>query len=104
LKEQIVMNISLGSQWEKFIAVYVRSGRYLSASEVVREGLRLLQEREQVRQVSLEQLRKEIGKGVRQLDRGECVDLDDLGLKKHLNDVKARGRQRLAKEKAAAKL
>ena len=97
------MNVNLGTQWEEFISVYVHSGRYLSASEVVREGLRLLQEREQFRQVRLEQLRKEVDKGVQELDRGEYVELDDQGLKSNLENVKTRGRQRLAKEKAAAK-
>jgi antitoxin ParD1/3/4 len=93
------MNINLGTQWEEFISAYVHSGRYLSASEVVREGLRLLQEHEQFRQIRLEQLRKEVDKGVEQLDRGECIEFDDHGLKRHFDDVKARGRQRLAKEK-----
>ena len=97
------MNTNLGTQWEEFISTYVHSGRYLSASEVVREGLRLLQEREQYRQVRLEQLRKEIDTGVQGLDRGEYVELDDQNLKTHLNNVKTRGRQRLNKEKAAAK-
>jgi len=97
------MNINLGTQWEEFIALYVHSGRYLSASEVVREGLRLLQEREQFRQVRLEQLRKEVNGGIEQLDRGEYIELDEAGLREHFSDVKARGRQRLAKEKAATK-
>ncbi len=97
------MNINLGTQWENFIAIYVKSGRYLSASEVVREGLRLLQEREQLRQARLEQLRNEIDKGTEQIDRGEFAELDEQALKKHIKDVKARGRQRLKKGKPAAK-
>lgn len=40
------MNVSLGDRWEKFVENTVRSGRYGSASEVVREGLRLVEERE----------------------------------------------------------
>jgi len=97
------MNINLGTQWEKFISGHVDSGRYLSASEVVREGLRLLQEHEQFRQVRLEQLRKEVDKGVQALDRGEYIELDDRGLNEHFDKVKARGRRRLAKAKATAK-
>lgn len=97
------MNINLGTQWEEFIALYVRSGRYLSASEVVREGLRMLQEREQIRQVRLDQLRKEINRGIEQLDRGEYLEVDEDGLKRYLDDVKNRGRRRLAKNDAAAK-
>jgi antitoxin ParD1/3/4 len=40
------MNVSIGDWWEAFIERIVRSGRYGSASEVVREGLRLVEERE----------------------------------------------------------
>lgn len=40
------MNVSLGDRWEDFIAQAVKDGRYGSASEVVREGLRLVEERE----------------------------------------------------------
>ncbi|PYE89335.1 type II toxin-antitoxin system ParD family antitoxin [Phyllobacterium leguminum] len=41
------MNVSIGDRWETFVADIVRVGRYGSASEVVREGLRLVEEREQ---------------------------------------------------------
>lgn len=40
------MNVSIGERWEKFVEAAVREGRYGSASEVVREGLRLVEERE----------------------------------------------------------
>jgi antitoxin ParD1/3/4 len=40
------MNVSVGDRWEAFIERIVRAGRYGSASEVVREGLRLVEERE----------------------------------------------------------
>ena len=40
------MNVSVGSRWEAFLEAAVKSGRYGSASEVVREGLRLVEERE----------------------------------------------------------
>ena len=40
------MNVSLGERWEKFVEATVQQGRYGSASEVVREGLRLVEERE----------------------------------------------------------
>lgn len=40
------MNVSIGDRWEQFVDKAVKSGRYGSASEVLREGLRLVEERE----------------------------------------------------------
>jgi antitoxin ParD1/3/4 len=40
------MNVSVGARWEEFVDGVVKDGRYGSASEVVREGLRLVEERE----------------------------------------------------------
>ena len=40
------MNVSVGKRWEDFVAGLVATGRYGSSSEVVREGLRLVEERE----------------------------------------------------------
>lgn len=40
------MNVSIGERWESFVDGIVKAGRYGSASEVVREGLRLVEERE----------------------------------------------------------
>lgn len=41
------MNVSIGAHWERFVDTAVSEGRYASASDVMREGLRLVQEREQ---------------------------------------------------------
>ncbi len=54
----------LGSQLSLFVEDLVAAGRYNSKSEVVREGLRLLQEREQVRQIKLDELRKAFQDGI----------------------------------------
>jgi antitoxin ParD1/3/4 len=40
------VNVSIGERWEAFVDHIIRAGRYGSASEVVREGLRLVEERE----------------------------------------------------------
>jgi antitoxin ParD1/3/4 len=40
------MNVSIGQRWESFVEGALKTGRYGSASEVVREGLRLVEERE----------------------------------------------------------
>lgn len=40
------MNVSIGKRWEVFVEQAITSGRYSSASELIREGLRLVEERE----------------------------------------------------------
>jgi antitoxin ParD1/3/4 len=68
------MNANLGPVLEHFVSELLDSGLYQSQSEVIREGLRLLKEREELKQVHLEELRKQIARGIRQADRGEFVD------------------------------
>jgi antitoxin ParD1/3/4 len=68
------MNVNLGTVFDKFIAELLKAGLYQSQSEVVREGLRLLKEREELKQLRLSELRKEIAIGSKQADRGEFVD------------------------------
>ncbi|HTJ57426.1 MAG TPA: type II toxin-antitoxin system ParD family antitoxin [Devosiaceae bacterium] len=55
---------TIGEHFEALVQRLVASGRYASASEVVRDGLRLLEEQEQVRALKLEALRAEIQKGL----------------------------------------
>jgi antitoxin ParD1/3/4 len=56
------------------VAELVASGLYQSQSEVIREGLRLLKEREELKRLRLEELRKEVPRGSAEADRGEFVD------------------------------
>lgn len=70
------MNISLTKELEAMVHKKVRSGMYHSASEVVRQALRLLQEREQMQRARLAELRKEIALGVAQIERGEVEPFD----------------------------
>jgi antitoxin ParD1/3/4 len=86
---------SIGKHFEGFIEGLLESGRYSTASEVMREGLRLIEEREERRKAKLEALRAEIQKG---LDSGPAVETD---IREMIEAVKARGRQRLAAEKHA---
>lgn len=68
------MNVNLGPTFDTFIADLLKTGLYQSQSEVVREGLRLLKEREELKNLRLAELRKEIAVGSEQADRGEFVD------------------------------
>jgi len=73
-------SISLGNHFENFIENSLSEGRYKNASEVVRAGLRLLEEEESKLQV----LKKAIQNG---LDSGRAEDFDP---KKHLESLKAK--------------
>ena len=83
------MNVSLTPQLEELVKKKVACGLYGSASEVMREALRLLDERDRIQAMRFEELRVEIRKG---LDSGEATPLD-------IGDIKARGRRRLALER-----
>jgi antitoxin ParD1/3/4 len=67
------MNVSLTPELEKFVDHKVGSGRYNSASEVVREALRLLEEHDQARSAQIAAFNQEIGHRLAALDRGERV-------------------------------
>ncbi len=67
------MNVSIGARWEGFVEQAVKSGRYGSASEVVREGLRLVEERE----AKLLALRETLNAAI--AEEGEFTD-DDVAI------------------------
>ena len=64
------MNISLTPELERLVDEKVKSGRYASASEVIREGLRLLEEQDDMKQRRLAEVRQKIDRGIEQLERG----------------------------------
>lgn len=64
------MNVSLTPELERFVDGKVESGLYNNASEVVREGLRLLKEHDEIRV----KWREQIERGWLQAQRGEVVD------------------------------
>jgi len=68
------MNVSLTPELDNFVAGKVESGRYTSASEVVREALRLLEEHDRARSAQLAAFNQEVGARLASLDRGEYVD------------------------------
>ena len=72
------MNVNLTPELEKLVQNKVKSGRYNSASEVMREALRLLEEQDQLRQLQIQELRKKINEGLQSLRRGEGVDGEEF--------------------------
>ena len=93
------MNVSLTPTLEELVQRKVASGLYNSASEVIRDALRLLEERDEMRKLRLKALRREISVGLDQLERGEVSEHDDQSLNTLAADIKAKGRKRLAAKK-----
>ena len=87
------MNVSLTPELEKMIHEKVTSGMYQSASEVVREGLRLLKEQDDIRKMRLEALRKEIVIGTNQLNNGDFTTYSSG--KEVVEKIKTEGRQQI---------
>lgn len=67
----LMMNITLGKEFERRITEKVSDGLYTSASEVIRDALRLLFEKDEAKNQQLEILREEVAKGFEQLAAGE---------------------------------
>lgn len=90
------MNIILPKELEKLINEQVESGQFNSPGEVIREGLRLLREQNQLREIRREELRREIQKGMDDIREGRFTtysSADEL-----IEDVIKRGKERLAKK------
>lgn len=81
-------SVALGSHFESFVKLQVQSGRYNNASEVVRQGLRMLEQQDELRQLKTALLREELKKG---LASGDAAALD-------MAAVKAEGRQRRSRQ------
>jgi antitoxin ParD1/3/4 len=80
-----LMHVSLTPELENLVKKQVESGRYHSSSEVVREALRLWEEQEKLRELRMEQFRKDIQAG---LESGPAKPLE-------FEDIKKRGRERI---------
>jgi antitoxin ParD1/3/4 len=80
------MNISLTPHLEEMIREKIASGSYTSASEVVREALRLMEEEDQLRSLKLQKLRQELQAG---LDSGPAVVFDPQEIKRIAREKKS---------------
>jgi antitoxin ParD1/3/4 len=88
------MNVSLTPELEQMVSEKVGTGMYQTASEVIREGLRLLKERDQ----RLESLRRDVRAGFEAVERGEFSDYDGSNIRELADRVKRRGRKRLGQD------
>ena len=87
------MNVSLTPELELLVAEKVKTGMYQTSSEVIREGLRLLKERDE----HLEALRRDVRDGFMAVERGEYTDYDAKSVKQLAEKVKERGLARAVK-------
>lgn len=91
------MNVSLTAELERFVNEKVASGTYHSASEVIREGLRLLKERDELRRFRTDELRRDVMLGVEQVRAGRGKNY--AGGAEVADAIKRRGRQRSKKRR-----
>jgi antitoxin ParD1/3/4 len=88
------MNVSLTSELDQFVSSKVASGRYASASEVVREALRLLEEQDRGRAVRLEEFNRALQRRLESADRGDFVTADES--LRRIREKSAQRRKRIA--------
>jgi antitoxin ParD1/3/4 len=84
------MNISLTPQLEELVNRKVESGLYNSASEVIREALRLLNEHDRIRESQILEMKTKVQAGVKEIRDGKTKSFS-------AEDIKAKGRERLKK-------
>lgn len=84
------MNVSLTAELESYVKTKVATGMYNSVSEVMREALRMMEERDAMQAMKLEALRRDINQGLTSIEQGRNQPLD-------INAIKAKGRQRHGK-------
>jgi antitoxin ParD1/3/4 len=102
------LNVSITPHFSRFIRRKINSGRYSSASEVVREALRHLEQAELIGEQSLivdpDDARDAVLQGAASIDRGDAVELkDEAALREFFEDIVARGKQRLAAKNRVAR-
>lgn len=90
------MNVSLGTRWEQFVDAKVQTGDFQTASEVLREGLRLLEERDLVKRLSvgsIEELQGKLLAGIKSLDQGQGIEGEEAFKRLHgkIKERKSRG-------------
>jgi len=91
-------NVVLSEHQQDFVETLVQSGRYQNASEVLREGLRLIEERERIQAAKLKALKQAARKGWDDITAGRYTDVADNKLKDFIGQL---GRQAARRAQAA---
>ena len=82
-------NINLTDHFDRFIEAEIKSGRYLNASEVVRDGLRLMERRKREERAKLTWLRSAVREGLDQIDSGQGLEFHSIvELEQHVDQLR----------------
>lgn len=101
---EVDMNVSLTPELEAFIHEKVSSGRYTSASEVVRESLRLLEDEDRKKLQQLKALKREIEKGLDDIAEGRFITIEtEEDYARLAAEIKQEGLRRLKQRKKNGK-
>ena len=85
-------NVNLSEQQVTFIRKRIEQGSYRNASEILRAGLRLLEQQEKQDQLKLKRLRRLATAAFDEIDRGEYETVDSAGIDLFIEKVDARAR------------
>ena len=90
------MNVNVTPELKQFVQTKAQSGRYNSGSEVVRDTLRLMEQRDEVRTIQLQELRNRVDKGLAKAERGEGRD-GEAFMREMIEDLDTREAKRKAR-------
>ena len=103
MRVRTTLHVSLTPELEQFVQQRVASGRYQTASEVVREGLRLLEQQERDREPAIGEFKTKLHRGAAQAERGAVVDpgpilkkIEKLAQRLRVNELKSHLQHRAA--------
>jgi len=86
-------NVVLSDHQQQLVETLVQSGRYQNASEVLREGLRLIEERERTEQAKLAALKQAARQGWADISAGQYADVGDGQLEDFVGQLGRRAAQ-----------
>ena len=86
-------NVVLSEHQQEFVETLVKSGRYQNASEVLRDGLRLIEARERIAQAKLKALKQAARQGWTDVSAGRCADVADDQLEDFVGQLGRRAAQ-----------
>ena len=87
-------NVVLSDRQQELVESLVQSGRYQNASEVLREGLRMIEEREQVQEAKFKALKQAARQGWADVAAGRYADVGDDQLEEFVGQLGRRAAQR----------